>query len=59
MVGKDVRGGACQLLEGTVPAFSLKELWKAQNIINQNSWCSSQDKQDQIEEAVIMVNEIW
>jgi hypothetical protein len=26
MVGKDVRGGACQLSEGTMPAFSLKEL---------------------------------
>jgi hypothetical protein len=26
MVGKDVRGGACQPSEGTTPAFSLKEL---------------------------------
>jgi hypothetical protein len=59
MVGKDVRGGAYQLLEGTVPALSLKELRKAQDSINQNSWCPRQDKQGQIEEAVIMVNEIW
>jgi hypothetical protein len=26
MVGKDARGGACQPSEGTMPAFSLKEL---------------------------------
>jgi len=28
MVGKDVRGGACQPSEGTMPVLSLKELGK-------------------------------
>jgi hypothetical protein len=48
VVGKDVRGGAYQPSESTMPAFSLKELGEEQDSVNQNSWCPRQDKQGQI-----------
>lgn len=48
MVGKDVRGGACQLSDGSMPAFSLKELGEEYDSINQNRQCPRQDKQGQI-----------